>query len=93
MARNETFARHTPQSLKHVAQLLKDQSDQLNAAAILLEVDPAIGGIDVRFEANRETGMDYVTSWVNAAKKAAFEARLSAAQGDAPKPKKSDTKR
>lgn len=80
MARRETTGKHTATTLNHLAQLLEEHAASLRAAAVLLEVEPAIEEIDVRYEHSRSVGLEYVTTWVNAAKQSAFSARMEKAQ-------------
>lgn len=76
----DTFGTHTPQSLLHIAAELEDHAAALKAASALLSVEPAIAEVSVKYENSRNVGFDYVRSWVNAVKEAAYDARLASHQ-------------
>lgn len=80
MARNETDAPHNAESLEHLAVELTEFADDLRAAAALLKHPSPIAEVRVRFDRSREDGFNFVRTWVNAAKKAASDARLQALQ-------------
>jgi hypothetical protein len=93
MARSVTTAKQSADALLHFAQFFEDHAASLRAAAALLQADPPVESVEVKHETSRNVGMEYVTNWVNAAKQAAFDARLSAYQtGQAGGIRKSDTK-
>lgn len=75
----DTTGKHTAKSLTHLAQLFEDHAATLRAAAVLLEADPQVAEIEVRYESSRLVGLEYVTTWVNSAKQAAFDARMAMA--------------
>lgn len=80
MARVETTKDQTPDSLNHLASELESYVAQLRAAAIVLSVEPPIPSVPVKYESSREVGFENVRNWANAAKQAAFEARLAITQ-------------
>ena len=80
MARTVTTAKQTAESLIHTAALMESHATALRAAAALMQSDPPIQAVEVKNESSRNIGLEYVGNWVDAAKRAAFDARIAAAQ-------------
>lgn len=80
MARNETSARYTAESLEHLAAMLDGFATSLRASAMLMKVQPSIANVEVKYESSHKVGFNNLRTWVNAAAEAVDSARLEASK-------------
>jgi hypothetical protein len=80
MPRKITTGTQTADSLENMAALFEHHATSLRAACALLRAEPAIPEIIVKQESSRVSGIEAMATWVGAATREAFEARIQQSQ-------------
>lgn len=67
---------HTPQSLRHTAENLKQIATQIEVAAVLMETIPEVPSVVINYEQGRTDGLAWLQQWADGARDAVRVAKL-----------------